>query len=53
MKAYFCGWYYRFQSDTHTLALIPSYHKSEAGNFSMIQLITDTDAYAVSFPFSD
>lgn len=53
MKAYFCGWYYRFQSDTHTLALIPSYHKSGTGNFSMIQLITDTDAYAVSFPFSD
>lgn len=28
MGGYFCGWYFRCQSDHQTLAIIPSYHKT-------------------------
>lgn len=52
MKKYFCGWYYRCQSDTQTLAIIPSVHKTSNGAFCNIQIITDSDAYQISFPGS-
>ena len=29
MKKYFCGWYYRCQSDTQTLAIIPDCQQEE------------------------
>ena len=53
MHSYFCGWYYRCQSDTQTLAIIPSVHKTKDGNFCAIQLITDTEAFHVPFPYRD
>lgn len=53
MNNYFCGWYYRCQSDTQTLAIIPSVHKAKDGDFSAIQLVTDTDAFHVPFPYWD
>lgn len=52
MGSYFCGWYYRCQSDQHTLAAIPSLHRTPESNFCMIQLITDTDAFQAVFPYS-
>jgi len=53
MRNYFCGWYYRCQSDCQTLAVIPSFHKARAGDFCMIQLITDTESFHVQLPCSD
>lgn len=53
MGEYFCGWYYRCQSDDQTLAIIPSFHKTKKRNFCTIQLITDTHAFHTQFPFGD
>ncbi len=51
--SYFCGWYYRCQSDSQTLAIIPSVHKTGEGNFCTIQLITDTNTFHARFPYDD
>lgn len=53
MREYFCGWYYRCQSDHQTLAVIPSIHKTKDTEFCTIQLITDVSSYHVKFPYSD
>lgn len=53
MRKFFCGWYYRCQSDLQTLAVIPSVHKTKEGDHCAIQLITDTGAYHVPFPYRD
>ena len=53
MKKYFCGWYYRCQSDKQTLAIIPSIHKTSDSAFCNIQIITDSDAFQISCPESD
>lgn len=53
MRSYFCGWYFRCQSDRQTLAIIPSVHKTKESNFCTIQLITDTEAFYAQFPYSD
>lgn len=53
MRNFFCGWYFRCQSENQTLAVIPSFHKTKEGNFCTIQLITDTEAFNVQFPYSD
>ena len=50
---YFCGWYYRCQSDHQTLAIIPSFHKTKDSEFCTIQLITDTHAFHGQFPYTD
>ena len=43
MKKHFRGWYYRCQSDTQTLAIIPSIHKTLGNTFYNIQIITGTN----------
>lgn len=53
MHNYFCGLYFRCQSETQTLALIPSIHRTSGSSYCSIQFITDTDAQYVSFPYSD
>ena len=53
MRDYFCGWYYRCQSNTQTLAIIPSIHKSKGESFCNIQIITDDGAFHVPLPYSD
>ena len=53
MGEYFCGWYYRCQSDNQTLAIIPSVHKTKERNFCTVQLITDTNAFHAQFPYDD
>lgn len=40
MPDYFCGWYFRCQSNTETVAVIPSVHKIKTDKFCTIQLIT-------------
>lgn len=52
-RSYFCGWYYRCQSDSQTLAIIPSVHKTKDSDFCIIQLITDTQAFCARFPYDD
>lgn len=53
MRNYFCGWYFRCLSDQQTLAVIPSVHRTKASKFCAIQLITDTQSFHVSFPYSN
>ena len=53
MRQYFCGWYYRCQSDTKTLAIIPSIHKTADSAFCNVQIITDRNAFQISFPDSE
>ena len=51
--SYFCGWYYRCQSNKQTLAIIPSVHKTKDSAFCTIRVITDTHAFHVQFPYDD
>ena len=53
MRNYFCGWYYRFQSEQQTLAMIPSVHKIGKKKFCEIQFISDTDSFHAQFPYSE
>lgn len=53
MGNYFCGWYFRCQSEQQTLAVIPSVHQTSKSKYCTIQLITDTQSFHVSFPYSD
>ena len=52
MCSYFCGWYFRCQTDRQTLAIIPSIHKTNDSRFCTLQLITDTQAFHVKYPFT-
>ena len=49
MHNYFCGWYYRCQSEQQTLAVIPSVHRTRESKFCTIQMITDKEPRPVSF----
>ncbi len=51
MYQYFYGWYFKCQSETQTLAIIPAYHKSKSGSSCSIQLITNDGAWNLSFPY--
>lgn len=53
MRNYFCGWYFRCQSEIQTLAIIPSFHKTKEDSFCTIQFITDKEAFNLQFPYSD
>lgn len=53
MRNYFCGWYFKMQSNEKTLAIIPSYHKTTSGNHSSIQFITDHHVWVVEYPIED
>lgn len=52
MKDYFCGWYFKCQSGQHTLAVIPSVHRSKDEKFCSVQLITDENAWTVRYPYA-
>ncbi len=51
MRSVFGGWYYRIQSDTDTLAIIPAYHKNGQKEFCSIQIITKDNSWNVLFPY--
>ena len=38
LRDYFCGWYFKCQSDKHTIAVIPAYHRSDNKQTCSIQL---------------
>ncbi len=49
MFHYFYGWYLKCQSDTQTLALIPAVHSAGNKRTCSIQVITDRDAWTVTY----
>lgn len=51
MRNYFCGWYFKCQSDKQTLAVIPALHRYGGKSSCSIQLITDEGAWSVDFPY--
>lgn len=51
MHNYFCGWYFKFQSNTQTLAVIPAFHRSKEGLSASIQFITDHNAWNIPFSY--
>lgn len=53
MRDYFCGWYFKCQSDKQTLAVIPAIHKSKEKKSSSIQLITDEGAWNFELPYHE
>lgn len=49
----FCGWYFRCQSDTDTLALIPAMHATHGERSGSLQIISDTGSHLVPFSRED
>lgn len=52
MHDYFCGWYYKCQSERETLAIIPAVHRTGGSTTCSIQLITEASSWSVPFPGS-
>lgn len=50
MQHCFYGWYLKCQSDTQTLAVIPAIHNTENERSCSIQVITDKEAWTVTYP---
>ncbi len=46
----FYGWYFKCQSASQTLAVIPAVHGTGSKRTCSMQVITDTDAWTVTFP---
>lgn len=49
-KDYFFGWYFKLQSDTQTLAIIPAIHQSKQNENCSIQVISEKETWNVEFP---
>lgn len=49
MYGSFYGWYLKCQSDTQTLAVIPAVHNAGGKRTCSIQIITDNEAWTVTF----
>ncbi len=52
MSAYFRGWYFKCQSPVQTLALICAVHREKEGSACSIQMITDSAAWHVRYPYT-
>lgn len=52
MSDYFCGWYFKCQSDQQTLAVIPAIHKSKKEKSCSIQLITNEGTWRIFLPYT-
>lgn len=50
MRDYFCGWYFKCQSEEHTLAMIPAVHKTKGRTSASLQIISDEDAWQTLLP---
>ena len=51
MGRFFCGWYFRCQSDHQALAIIASYHKAAEGNSSENQIVMDAHNDALEYAY--
>lgn len=53
MRNYFCGWYFKIQTERETLAVIPALHKTGAKRSCSLQIITDKGAWSLPFPYEE
>ncbi len=53
MNNRFCGWYFRCQSNTDTIALIPAMHTTHGKSSGSLQIISDTGNHLVPFSWED
>lgn len=53
MEHYFCGWYFRCQSQRQTVAFIPARHISNGAVSGSLQIISDTGNRMISFAGED
>ena len=51
MREYFCGLYFKCQSKDKTVAVIHAYHRAGDKTTCSIQIITDSGAWNVVFPY--
>lgn len=51
MRDYFCGWYIKCQNDSRTVAFIASYHISDTEKSCSLQVIADSGAWNIVYPF--
>lgn len=52
MHNYFCGWYFKCQSNSQTIALIPAYHETNGQKSCSLQIITKEKTWNLPFLFS-
>lgn len=52
MRNYFCGCYFKCQSDMQTVAVIPARHETNGMRYCSIQLITGRSAWNIDFPYA-
>lgn len=50
MNNYFCGWYFKCQSNAGTLAVIAARHRNNGPESCSVQLITDGGAWNATYP---
>lgn len=53
MKKYFFGHYFKLQSNTETIALIPSYSRIGKNYYAYLQIITKDKSYVEDFNYSE
>lgn len=49
-RGWFYGWYFKCQSETQTLAVIPAVHRTGSVKTCSVQIITEEQSWTVSFP---
>ena len=52
-RPFFYGWYFRCQSETDTIAVIPAVHISGEKSSSSIQILTEQGVWNMEFPISE
>ncbi len=50
MQDYFCGWYFKCQSEHHALGIIPAVHKTKGITSASLQIISDEGSWQALFP---
>lgn len=50
MRNFFYGWYFKCQSETRVLAIIPAVHQAGRKRTCSVQIITDEGCHVVEFP---
>lgn len=53
MRDYFCGWYFKCQNDTGTLAFIPAFHVKDHERTCSLQVITQDENWNLDFDCAD
>lgn len=51
MHDYFCGWYFKCQTDDKTLAVIPASHRKDGRRLNSVQIITENASRTVFLPY--